>query len=131
MGVTDLSLSMMNLKDQLAPSRIDVFNELDEPGSGDQSTFVTWRCEELRQGAHFNLPLLIATSQPDARGLLTITASSAIMAKKTVLRIPLDVLPMKNPAGSTYFLQRMIHIPKAYRKAFRIKLEALANAKGD
>jgi hypothetical protein len=71
------------------------------------------------------------TDRPDAKGLLTITASGAVLAKKTILRVPLEILPMSEVAGPTYFLQRLSHIPKAYRKAFRVKLEALLNVRGD
>ncbi|WP_186467821.1 hypothetical protein [Bradyrhizobium stylosanthis] len=49
------------------------------------------------------------------------------MAKKTIVQIPLEVRPMNEAAGPEYFLQRLIHIPKAYRSAFRVKLETLAN----
>ena len=115
----------------MAPPRNDIFHDLDQPKAGDESTYVSWRCEELRQGAHFDLPLLVVTDQPDAKGLLTITASSAVLAKKTILRAPLEVLSMSTVAGPTYFLQRLCHIPKAYRKAFRFKLEALLNVRGD
>jgi len=129
-GLSNLSYPGFNFKDQLALPRVDIFHNLDEPDAGDEKTHVSWRCEELRQGAHFHLPVLVVTDQPDAKGLLEITASSAVLAKRTILRVPLEVWPMSGVAGPAYFLQRLSHVPEAYRNAFRAKLEALDNVEG-
>ncbi|WP_027992022.1 PIN domain-containing protein [Sinorhizobium meliloti] len=129
-GIADLAFRGGNLREHLDPARIDIFHDHDEPETGGQSTYVSWRCEELRQDAHFDLPVLVVTDQPDARGLLNVTASSTVLAKKTSLQVPLEVSPMSKAAGPAYFLQRLGHIPEAYRKAFRTKLEALLNLNG-
>lgn len=127
-GIGDLSdfSDFGSVGDHLPSARVDVFHSHDEPAAGGGSSHVSWRCEELRQDAHFKLPVLIVTTQPDAEGLLSVTASSAVLAKKTTMRIPLRVKPMTKAAGPEYFLQRLIHIPLAFREAFRGRLEELA-----
>lgn len=127
-GLSHLFHHGINIKDQLAPPRIDIFHDVDQPEANGESTYVSWRCEELRQGTHFDLSVLVAAEQQDAKGLMTVTASSTVLAKKTILQIPLETLPLSEAAGPTYFLHRLSHIPKAYRKAFRTKLEALGDA---
>ncbi len=118
----------INLREHLAHPRVDVFHDLDEPSNDGQCTYVSWRCEELRHGAHFELPVLMAAENSPAKGLLTVEVSGASLAKKTILRVPLVTQSATETANPLYFLQRLMHIPHSYRKAFRTKLESLANA---
>jgi hypothetical protein len=127
-GLVGSNYHGINLKDRFAPPRIDIFHEVEKSELIGQSVYLSWRCEELRQGAHFNFSAFIVSELPEARGLLTITVSSAVIARKTILRVPLNTQQLTQPAGPTYFLQRLQHIPKVYRERYGKKLEALLKA---
>lgn len=113
--------------------RVDFFHRLDGPDkkvSDAGDTYMSWRCEELRQGTYFFLPVLIATDQTNAKGALEITASSAVLAKRILKKVPMEVRSIEGAAGPKYFLQRLDHLPETYRNAFRGRLEALAGIPG-
>lgn len=123
-GMLDFSPSLPNLLSQLAPPRVDTFHRVDEVDPTSEKT-TSWRCEELRHGVNYSLPILIVADDQNAKGVLTVTASSAVLAKKTILHVPLETRAMDSVADAKYFLERLPHIPKIYRDAFREKLMAL------
>ena len=68
------------------PRRGDVFYEQDEATLESDTRYLSWRCEELRQGVHHDLPATIAASGPGAVGALKVTISGAFMDKKRLSR---------------------------------------------
>jgi hypothetical protein len=104
--------------------RPDTFYAQDTPDRDATATFLSWRCEELRQSESHDLPVLVATEEPSAAGLLTVTIGSAVIAKPTVIRVPLSTGPAPDTADPKFFLRRLRHIPYRYRNLFSQKLQA-------
>ncbi len=98
--------------------RPDAFYEQDAPASDLSTTSISWRCEELRQGAQKNLPALIFAERPDARGALEVRVSSPVIAKATRKMAPLVARGEPSNAQLAHYLLRRVDVmPEKYQSA--------------
>jgi hypothetical protein len=114
------------LPDLVRPERhrADVFYSQDGPSSNLDATSISWRCEELRQGAHYLLTALIIAAKPNARGALRIQVSSAVIAKPTGTTAPLVARAEASTEQLSSYLARRVRVmPEKYQAAI---VEALS-----
>jgi hypothetical protein len=109
----------------LGTPRVDAFYPLDEPNDDDAepSRRISWRCEELRQGARFTLPCIVVAEKAEAQGALVVTARGALQAKAVTLTAPLKVSALPHPGPfANYLLAHLALVPLHYRRALAAEL---------
>lgn len=110
------------------PKRTDQLHPLDEPTTSGLSKRISWRGEELRQGAHHDLPVLIAADRAGANGVLKVTARGADLAKPYIGSI---VLRGSNEAFvgsfSDFLSTRLYLVPSKYRRSVAAELAAASH----
>ncbi len=97
--------------------RSDAFYPQDRPSNFKPTDFVSWRCEELRQGARHTLVALVVARQAPSKGALAVRASSAVIAKSCDVTVPLiaNLEPTETRLAS-YLLRRLDVLPEKYQE---------------
>lgn len=107
------------------PRRPDIMYALDEPSIALPSKRISWRAEELRQGARFDLPVMIAADRAGAAGVLKVTARGADIAKPCVGSVALKVSDQRYVGSFADFISPRLHVvPEKYRKALAREIAA-------
>lgn len=120
------ALVRRHIFDKPEPRRPDQFYPQESPDLNSQVDYISWRCEELRQDTWFELRTQVVGTEIGGRGVLTVTVSSAFLAKKVVLRCPVRMTGDRTVAEAPYFLRRLRQLPRPYRQRFREELEQIA-----
>ncbi len=113
-------LIIPDLQSRLHPERLrdDVFHELDQPDADGRTTFMSWRCNELRHGASFDLPVLVVAGRVGAKGALVARANGAVIAKGVESTAPLvEADATADAQFCTYLARRLELLPEKYRDA--------------
>jgi len=107
--------------------RADQFYMQDEPDAKEKTTYVSWRCEELRQGTSHKLTTLVLADGTTENGAMMVRAGGAILHKTISVTAPLTVNSAAISDRFCAYLSRHIEVmPQRYLKALDTSLKSLA-----